>query len=191
MPRVLFFLVTALLSSPAVAQTATPAAGDTTERRIGEVTVRTKYKIYQEDSIRQMQIYHKVLGDVARKPEVGFGVGPMSGGVTVTGGITKLARVISGRHKREKRFVEELMADQESRFISLRYTPALVETLTGLSGDSLSLFMAHNPMPHEFARTASDLELKMWIRTQARAWVARRKPEEPQGTDDTPVIARP
>lgn len=163
---------------------------------IGEVTVRTKYHQFQVDSADRMIIYHKVLKDVADQSRMDMSVS--SNGVGMGGLVTKLARIISGQQKREKAFVKDLVEDQQYRFISLRYTPQLVETLTGLSGDTASLFMVQNPMPYDYARAASDLEVKMWIRTQYRAWDARQTakaetsstPAQPASAAD-PVAARP
>jgi hypothetical protein len=52
----------------------------------------------------------------------------------------------------------------EQKFIDTRYTPELVTKLTGYTGDTMILFMNTYPMDYSFARAASDLELKMWIR---------------------------
>lgn len=122
-----------------------------------------------------MVIYHKVLGDVAMKPKIHLGVGTTPG-IIMDGGISKLARIISGREKREKKFVKDFIDDQQYRFTSLRYTPSLVEQMTGLTGDTVAFFMASNPIPYDYARTASDLEIKMWIRTQYRAWHSLQVP---------------
>lgn len=159
---------------------------------IGEVTVRTKYHQFQIDSAARMAIYHKVLKDVAEKPQFTVGGGAGSAGIGMEGGISKLARIISGREKREKKFVKDLIEDQQYRFTSTRYTPALVEQQTGLSGDTAALFMAQNPMPYDYARAASDLEVKMWIRTQYRAWNAKKlSAAEPPKTTSETVVARP
>ena len=158
---------------------------------LGEVTVRTKYHEFQTDSADRMVIYRKVLKDVADQSRVDMSVS--GGGVGMGGLISKLARVISGRQKREKKFVKDFLADQQYRFTSLRYTPQLVEAMTGLSGDTVALFMAQNPMPYDYARVASDLEVKMWIRTQHRAWttkqIASAQPVPAAAAE--PVVARP
>ncbi len=156
---------------------------------LGEVLVRPKYHQFQIDSAARMVIYHKVLGDVAMKPRVTIS-GGTSAGLSMEGGISKLARIISGREKREKAFVRDFIDDQQYRFISLRYTPQLVEAMTGLAGDTASLFMAQNPMPYDYARTASDLEVKMWIRTQYRVWNAKKLAAVLPASQET-VVARP
>lgn len=160
-----------LLGFPALSVRA-QTLGDTSKQyELNEVLVRPKYHQFQFDSAERVVIYHKVLGDVAMKPRITIS-GGTSAGLTMEGGISKLARIISGREKREKKFVQDFIADQQYRFISLRYTPQIVEAMTGLSCDTASLFMAQNPMPYDYARAASDLEVKMWIRTQYRAWKA-------------------
>lgn len=188
MLRWLSILAFSFGAAPAYAQTAAPAISDTGKQyELNEVLVRPKYHQFQIDSAERTVIYHKVLGDVAAKPSVSFGGGPTGGGITVTGGISKLARIISGREKHDKQFVRDFIADQQYRFISLRYTPALVEQMTGLSGDTISAFIAQNPMPYDYARVASDLEVKMWIRTQYRSW----KAGQVAASLATPVVKAP
>ena len=43
--------------------------------------------------------------------------------------------------------------------------------MTGFTGDTIGHFMYAYPMPYEFARSASDLELKMWIRNNSKEWL--------------------
>jgi hypothetical protein len=47
----------------------------------------------------------------------------------------------------------------------------LVAALTGLTGDTVGYFMNANPMPFDYARAATDLELKMWIRYNYKQWL--------------------
>jgi hypothetical protein len=52
----------------------------------------------------------------------------------------------------------------EQKYVDTRYTASLVNKLTGLSGDTLATFMNTYPMEYEYARHATDLELKAWVR---------------------------
>ena len=70
----------------------------------------------------------------------------------------------------QKTFAEE----EVNKFIDTRYTTSLVAKLTGLTGDSVAHFMYDYPMPYDYARNATDLELKMWIRSSYKEWIKRK-----------------
>lgn len=84
--------------------------------------------------------------------------------------VSALAEQFSRKAKRVYQFQKDFQERELNRFIDTRYTPELVTTLTHLTGDSIGYFMYAYPMPYDFARTASDLELKMWIRDSYKSW---------------------
>lgn len=121
-----------------------------------EFEFRSKYTPYQLDSIERQQTYASVLA----RQKTGNILSP----------ITLLAEKISRKSRRTFAFQKNFHDWENEKFISSRYTIALTQSLTGLTGDTLSYFMNINPMPYDFARAASDLELKMWIREKYKAW---------------------
>lgn len=82
-----------------------------------------------------------------------------------------LAELFSKTAKRTYAFQQIFEAGEIEKFVDSRYTPDLVTGLTGLTGDSIGHFMYACQMPYDFARTASDLELKMWIRSNYKYWL--------------------
>lgn len=112
---------------------------------------------YQIDSIERAETYTPVMS--RRKSSI---MSPVS----------FLAERLSKRSKRIFKFQKDFNYWEGQRFIDTRYTTDLVEELTDLTGDSLAHFMNSNPMPFDYARTATPLELKMWIRTKYREWLA-------------------
>lgn len=42
--------------------------------------------------------------------------------------------------------------------------------LTGLNEESTNTFLYQNPMPHDYARQATNLEIKMWIKFSFKNW---------------------
>lgn len=127
------------------------------------------YTPYQRDSIEMAGVYSKELNNKAIKPTVGF-----DNGIAVNGLIGSAVQKISRSYKRNKRFKEEFKQIEEEKFIDTRYTPELVTSLTGFSGDSLAYFINAYPMDYNFARTASDLELKMWVRYNYKDYMLKR-----------------
>lgn len=124
---------------------------------LDEFVLKPRYTPYQLDSMERRSTYQRAL---AREK-----------GGSVMSPVTFLAEKLSRRSKRIYRFQKDFSKWEKDKFISSRYTPELVTSQTGLQGDTLAYFMNANEMPYDFARVASDLEIKMWIREQYRAWL--------------------
>ncbi len=114
---------------------------------------------YQIDSAERAAIYKLPL---QRRPPSPF-MSPASA----------LAELFSKRAKRTYQFQKNFAAGEIEKFIDTRYTPELVTTLTGLTGDSIGYFMYAYPMSYDYARLASNLEIKMWIRDNYKSWVKK------------------
>lgn len=117
------------------------------------------YTPFQRDSIELTRLYSSELNKKPIKPGFSSANG---GGLTglIGGPIQKLSR----SYRQNKRFKKTFQKDLEQKFIDTRYTPKLVNALTGLTGDTLVMFMNTYPMEYMFARHATDLEMKAWIR---------------------------
>lgn len=131
---------------------------------LNEITVRPNWTPYQADSFARARTYKRTL---EYKP---------SG--SVMSPVSALAEVFSKKKKRRQRFQKDFYAMEKERFADTRYYPALVSELTDLQGDSLAQFMNRYPMPYDYARAASDLEIKMWIRNNFKEWEAAGRPVE-------------
>jgi len=114
---------------------------------------------YQQDSAERAVIYKIPLQ--RRPPSV------------LASPVSALAEKFSKKAKRTYQFQKNFAAGEIEKFIDTRYTPELVTQLTGLEGDSIGHFMYAYPMDYEFARLASDLELKMWIRSSYKEWLKK------------------
>jgi hypothetical protein len=124
-----------------------------------DVIVRPGYTPYQVDSIRRRTTYARAL----ERQKVKSVMSPVS----------LIADRLSKRSKQIYAFQKSFNHWEGERFIDSRYTPELVQTLTGLTGDTLAHFMNSYPMPHDYARAATELEVKMWVRHNYRQWQAR------------------
>jgi len=132
-----------------------------------EYTVHELTK-FQKDSIELATTYAKELNQKAVKP----GFSSANGG-GFTGLIGAPVQRMSRSYKQNKKFKEAYRKDMEQRFIDTRYKPELVTSLTGLTGDSLISFINSHPMDYAFARSATDLEIKAWIRDSYKDYLAR------------------
>ena len=124
--------------------------------QLKEYTVRPGISPYQVDSAERRQTFSRAL---SRQRS------------SIMSPFSFLAERLSKNSKRIYRFQKSYEVWEDSRFIDSRYTPELVYALTGLQGDSLANFMNANPMPYDYARSATELELKMWIRFAYKQWM--------------------
>lgn len=141
---------------------------------LDEVEVLSDMARFQRDSTERRVVYRKVLNDAGHSP-----TGNFKNGVGVDGLFTSLAYWISGKGKRNKKFVKTMIANEQAKYVTIRYNVLLVRQQTGLTEEEAIQFIIDNPMPHDYARTASDLEMKMWIRNNYKTWAKRG------GTDTT------
>ena len=126
------------------------------------VSARTKY---QQDSASRHELFgHELNKTILAKPRFT--------GLGCAGCIGWMVDKITGNSKKPKEFRNQFAADDQSRFVDSRYTPELVARLTGITEpDSLASFINRYPMAYDFARSASELELKTWIREQYKQFL--------------------
>jgi len=122
-----------------------------------EVSIGPGWTPYQLDSIERRQIYRGALDQKKT--------------TSVFSPASLLADNISRKAKQRWRFQKNYAQWEQQKFKDTRYAPDEVNKLTGLQGDSLAAFMNAYPMPYDYARTASDLEVKMWIKYNYRQWI--------------------
>lgn len=128
------------------------------ENQLKEFTFKaSKMSKYQLDSIERQETYHTTLSHQKPSP--------------FTSPVSAIAEMFSKRAKRVYKFQEDFARGEIEKFVDTKYYPGLVTKLTGLSGDSIGHFMYAHPMPHDYARTATDLEIKMWIRSSYKEWL--------------------
>jgi hypothetical protein len=126
---------------------------------LDEVLIKGMTK-YQKDSLYRAQVFQRPLA--ARR-------------ATFMSPFSVLAEQFSRTSKQKFRFQSNFYKWETQQFIDSRYTPQLVEQLTGLKGDTLAHFISSYEMPYDYARAASDLELKMWIRTRYKEYMQEEK----------------
>jgi hypothetical protein len=118
-----------------------------------EIKALTKY---QKDSIYRKETYQRPLA--AKHAGI---MSPFS----------VLAEQFSQKSKRTFKFQKDFYNWETQLFTDSRYTPELVHELTKFSEDTLAHFMYSYPIAYDYARTATELELKMWIRTNYKEYI--------------------
>lgn len=124
---------------------------------LDEVVIGPGWTPYQLDSIERRKTYKFAL---ERKKER-----------SVFSPATAIADNFSKKAKQRWRFQKNFAKWEDQKFVDTRYTPEEVAELTGLQGDSLAAFINAYPMPADYARTATDMEIKMWIKYNYRVWI--------------------
>lgn len=122
-----------------------------------EVVIRPGWTTYQLDSIDRQSTYQ---GALTQKKTT-----------SVFSPFSLIADNVSKKARQRWRFQENFVKWEHQKFIDTRYTPDEVKKLTGLEGDSLAAFINTYPIPYDYARAASDIEIKMWIKSNYREWI--------------------
>lgn len=129
---------------------------------LDEATINSLTK-YQKDSLYRRTTYARPLA--AQHAGIGS---PFS----------LVAEQFSRKSKQTFKFQKDFYKWETGLFIDSRYTPELVHELTKLEGDTLAHFINTNVMPYDYARTATELELKMWIRSHYKEYMRLEKYKE-------------
>jgi hypothetical protein len=118
------------------------------------------------DSFANRAFYDKPLNFKPAKVKYSFKENPFVVQNPISGLIEKHTRYA----KKLKRFKQIYNEQEVLSFIDARYPPELITQLTGLKEDSLYRFMQAYPMSYDYAKQASDLEIKMWIKYNYKSW---------------------
>jgi len=137
--------------------------------KLKEYILHPDYTRFQRDSAEMAERYSKELNTQKVKP----GFSSANGG-GFSGLIGSPVQKMSKSYKQNKKFKENYQKDMEQKYIDTRYKPGLVTALTGYRGDSLAVFMNTYPMAYDFARSATDLEIKMWIRNNHKQYLHKK-----------------
>lgn len=124
---------------------------------LDEFIYRPLYTPYQLDSMQRKSTYQRALA----REKVRSVMSPVS----------LLADRLSKKSQQIYRFQKSFNYWEGIKFIESIYSPELVTQMTGLKGDTLAHFINIYPMPYDYARVASELELKMWIRERYKEWL--------------------
>ncbi|MBX2906107.1 MAG: carboxypeptidase-like regulatory domain-containing protein [Taibaiella sp.] len=129
------------------------------------ISSRTKY---QRDSAERHEMYgHELTRPLTPKPRYT--------GLGCSGCFGWLADKITGNGKQAKKFRKGFVSDDEVKFIDSRYNLEVVALLIDLKDpDSIATFINHYPMEYDFARAATELELKAWVRANYREYRLHR-----------------
>ncbi|MFY0253938.1 carboxypeptidase-like regulatory domain-containing protein [Chitinophaga sp. 30R24] len=130
------------------------------------IEVTSQYTPYQMDSIERRNLYGYILD----KPnqQLAGGSTPVGAGIVISP-ITRFSK--NERQKRQfKKNYEEM---EREKFIDSRFTPILVSRVTGLTGDSLHLFMRDNYPDYNTMRTIGNNDLLYWITDKYKAWMKK------------------
>jgi hypothetical protein len=117
---------------------------------------------YQKDSANRAEIYQDAIGYEQQK--------------SMMSPVTSLYQKFSKKYKELRKFQGQIVDMEKQKFIDTRYTPELVHAMTKLDEDAMAEFMNQYPMDYDYARAASDLEIKMWIKYNYQDYLKKGKP---------------
>ncbi|HNB80814.1 MAG TPA: hypothetical protein PLP34_04385 [Chitinophagaceae bacterium] len=129
--------------------------------KLKPVVIRQGLSQYQIDSLERAQLYKEAFTYEQQK--------------SVFSPISSLYQRFSRKYKNLRHFQAQIIDIEKQKFIDTRYTPELVHVLTKLENDELALFMTNYPMEYDYARAATDLEIKMWIKYNFQDYLKKNK----------------
>jgi hypothetical protein len=137
--------------------------------------VKVNIPNYKRDSVQNRLDYAKAFN--FKKPGIGISSG--AGGAGVGLDLDEFINMFRFRHNRHMLAFQKRLEDEEiDKFIDHRFTKATVRKITGLTGDSLNLFMKQFRPSYDFTRFSSDYEFLEYIKLASGVF---RKPEEFSG----------
>lgn|SRR5215203_1009562 len=129
------------------------------------VTVSTSYSVYQVDSIRRRMAFDEARSKttfISTQPHPGFGL------------VFNIDRMTKSNDKQVKKQRELFEKTEQWAYVSYRYPDSLVQSYTGLKGDSLHLFMNQYTPSYEWLRAhPGKIELVYYINEKLKLF--RRK----------------
>ena len=77
-----------------------------------------------------------------------------------------------------RRFKDQVLDIEKDKYIDTKYTDEVVTKITGLTGDDVAHFKYAYPMAYDFARSASELEIRLWIRYNWEEYKTKTEPQK-------------
>lgn len=129
--------------------------------QLKDVTIYRGPTEYQKDSMQRASLYKSAFEYEQQK--------------SVMTPVTSIYQKFSKKYKNLRKFQEQIIDIEKQKFIDTRYSPELVQSLTKLPEDSVAHFMNQYPMELEYARAASELEIKMWIKYNFQDYLLKKQ----------------
>ena len=126
------------------------------------VTIKRGPTEYQKDSANRADVYKDVFDYQQNK--------------SVMSPVTSMYQKFSKKYKNLRKFQEQITDNENQKFIDTRYTPELTTKMTKLENDELASFMNQYPMDYDYARVATELEIKMWIKYNYQDYLKKGRP---------------
>ncbi|GAA4143938.1 hypothetical protein GCM10022216_26310 [Sphingobacterium kyonggiense] len=114
-----------------------------------------------DDVLDEMKREYKKAFNLAA-PKEAISIGPTGVGLS----IDYLYSMVSKEAKNARRFTEFIGKVHEQNIIDYRFTPELVRNLIGLEGEDLQVFMKLFRPSYEFISTATEMQLRNYIKKQ-------------------------
>jgi hypothetical protein len=138
---------------------------------LDSIIVNRPLSKYQIDSLERLHIFDSMLSKKFPSTKV---VNNTEGsgyfGLTINGPISGILSKLSRKNKRLKRFQNGYQSTENEHFLNFKYNEDVVMGITDLDEDQAGQFINQFPIELDFARTASDIEIKMWILYNYKNW---------------------
>lgn len=126
---------------------------------------------YKNDSIENRILYRKTYADAAVKTKGHV----IQSGIAFDVPLALLADAISGKRKRDKKFLKTIKEDEQAQYVAIFYNKERIVKNLKISDSTANVFLLQNPMPYDFVRNAKSIEIDMWIREHFIAFGRKNK----------------
>ena len=133
---------------------------------LNEVTIRSnRERDFKRDSAYNREFYAKQFNYKGPKVMDAFVGKPLKNpGELLTIDVATLIRALTKKSTRAYKFNKLLLRDEKTDYINQKFSHGLVARVTGLKGDTLSVFVVQYRPTYAFAHKATDYEMELYIK---------------------------
>jgi len=132
--------------------------------KLNEVTVRGT-RDFKKDSIENRNAYAKQFNYTGPKVMDAFtGNGDKQPGDIISVNPLILVAALTKKSAPEYKFKKMLISDEHEQYVDEHFNKGIVSRITGLSGDTLSVFLTQYRPTYQFVLKATDYEIEVYIK---------------------------
>jgi hypothetical protein len=132
--------------------------------KLNEVTVHGS-RDFKQDSIENRNAYAKQFNYTGPKVMDAFtGNGDKQPGDIISINPLLLVAALTKKSLPEYKFKKMLISDEHEQYVDEHFNKGIVSRITGLKGDTLSVFLTQYRPKYEFVLTATDYDMEVYIK---------------------------
>ncbi len=131
--------------------------------KLNEITINGA-KYFRQDSINNRISYAKQFNYRAPKLIDAFSTGPKQPGELISINLLAVFAALTKKSTPEYKFNKILLRDEQAGYVDQKFNKAIVSQITGLKGDTLSMFLSKYRPTYQFALKSTEYDMEMYIK---------------------------